>query len=185
MNTNVMPISEKFQKKKKQIIDAAIQLFATQGYYKTTTADVARVVGVTQPYIFHFFQTKEELFLAVLDRAVNLINRTFANVKAPPEQLADAMGRSFNDLLTSDRDEVLLSMQAFTTPEVAIRDHVRGHFQMIYQTVSERFEQAGVVNHSYQASMFLATGLIISLSEVLDIPELLPWHFIKDNHNNT
>jgi AcrR family transcriptional regulator len=34
-------------KRKEQILDAAASLFANSGYYKTTTADVARTVGVT------------------------------------------------------------------------------------------------------------------------------------------
>ena len=34
-------------KRKEQILDAAASLFANSGYYKTTSADVARTVGVT------------------------------------------------------------------------------------------------------------------------------------------
>lgn len=41
--------------RKEQIIDKAVGLFAELGYYKTTTAMVAKAVGVTQPYVFHFF----------------------------------------------------------------------------------------------------------------------------------
>ncbi|MBD0384387.1 TetR/AcrR family transcriptional regulator [Paenibacillus sedimenti] len=58
---------------KQQIIQAAIQLFAEKGYYKTTTAGIANAVGVTQPYVFHFFRNKEQLYLAVLEQAIRRV----------------------------------------------------------------------------------------------------------------
>ncbi|MDB5054343.1 MAG: TetR family transcriptional regulator [Bacilli bacterium] len=164
--------------KKDQIIDAAVILFASHGFYKTTTANVAKLVGVTQPYIFHFFKTKEELYLAVLDRAVGKIVDSFRTVNAPADKLVETMGRAFEGLISTYRDEMLLTMQSFTTPEPAIRDFARDSYSIIYQTVKKRFEEAKLPQSAYTASMFIASGLIITLSEVLGLPELSP--FSKD-----
>ncbi|CAM3956445.1 TetR/AcrR family transcriptional regulator [Cohnella lubricantis] len=158
--------------RKDQILDAAATLFATNGYYKTTTAMVAAEVGVTQPYVFHFFKSKEELYLAVLDRATGRLVEAFQGVEAPPEELAHRMGNAFNVLMETHRDEILLCMQSFTTPEADVRAHVRGQFERILELIVKRFENAGLPNPKLLANQFIAYGMIISLSEVLDLPEL-------------
>lgn len=56
--------------RRETILDAAIRLFATAGYEQTRMSDIAAQVGVTEPVIFQNFGTKGELFVAVLERAV-------------------------------------------------------------------------------------------------------------------
>ena len=158
--------------RKDQILDAAAALFAKNGFYKTTTALVAAAVGVTQPYVFHFFKTKEELYLAVLDRAVGRLIEAFGSVEAPPEELAHRMGHAFNELMETHRDEILISMQSFTIPEPDIRSLVREKFAMVHELVSQRFKNAGLPHPESQASRFFACGMIITMSEVLELPQL-------------
>lgn len=161
--------------RKDQIIDAAVASFAEHGFYKTTTANIAKAAGVTQPYVFHFFKSKEELFIAVLERAKEKIEEAFSKVDVPSEQLVETMGRAFDKLIETHRDEMLVVMQAFTTSEPAVRDTVRDHFTSIHQIVNRRFEQAGIPNAKFAASMFIGSGLVITLSEVLEAPTLSPW----------
>ncbi|QHW32880.1 TetR/AcrR family transcriptional regulator [Paenibacillus rhizovicinus] len=161
--------------RKEQILDAAATLFAQLGYYKTTTARVAQAVGVTQPYVFHFFTTKEALYLAVLERAYQRILYAFTSVEAPPEHLQETMGKAFVDLLVDHRDEILLIMMAYTTPEPAIREHTRQQFELIYERVENRFTQAGLEDPQDKASSFIGHGLLIAMSETLDLPHICRW----------
>ena len=55
--------------KKKIIFKTAIRLFAAQGYEATTTLQVAREVGVTEPAVFYYYSGKDTLFSAVLEEA--------------------------------------------------------------------------------------------------------------------
>ena len=158
--------------RKDQILDAAAALFATNGYYKTTTALVAAEVGVTQPYVFHFFKTKEELYLAVLDRALGRLTEAFRAVEAPAEELPERMGKAFNVLMKTHRDEILLCMQSYTTPEADVRAYVREQFARIHEFVATRFENAGLPNPKTLATQFIACGMVVSMSEVLDLPQL-------------
>lgn len=82
--------------KKQKIMESALTLFAENDYYRTTTAMVAKSAGVTQPYIFHFFDNKEDLYIAVLKHAYDRIHDTFMEVEAPADQLVGAMGSSFS-----------------------------------------------------------------------------------------
>mgnify|MGYP001110665747 CR=1 FL=1 len=55
--------------KKRNLIDTAIRLFAEQGYDGTTTLQISREAGVTEPLIYYHFKGKEELFTHILEAA--------------------------------------------------------------------------------------------------------------------
>ncbi|WP_281888445.1 TetR/AcrR family transcriptional regulator [Paenibacillus sp. YYML68] len=158
-----------------QIIQAAAALFAELGYYKTTTAEVARQVGVTQPYIFHFFKSKEQLYLAVLEQASQHLMHAFTSVEAPPDRLHEAMGKAFARLLETNRHEIMLVMMSFATPEPPVREYTRQVFELVYDTVRQRFAAAGIEQPGVRASSFIGSGLVIALSETVGLPRLLPW----------
>jgi AcrR family transcriptional regulator len=49
-----------------QILNAARQVFAAQGFHATRMSDIAQAIGVSQGTLYHYFRSKDELFLAVL-----------------------------------------------------------------------------------------------------------------------
>ncbi len=55
------------QARREQIIEAAVQLFARQGFDATSTKQIARAVGITEGLIFHYFPTKADLLNATLE----------------------------------------------------------------------------------------------------------------------
>jgi TetR/AcrR family transcriptional regulator, transcriptional repressor for nem operon len=59
------PISSKTRDK---IVDAAMELFALEGYGSTGLSAIANKANVQQGSLYHFFPTKEELLAAVLER---------------------------------------------------------------------------------------------------------------------
>ena len=52
---------------KQQIISIAFNLFINNGYEKTSLADIAKQIGITKPAIYYHFESKEALFLAVVN----------------------------------------------------------------------------------------------------------------------
>jgi AcrR family transcriptional regulator len=46
------------------VVDAAVVEFAKRGLDATSTEDIARRAGISQPYLFRLFETKKELFKA-------------------------------------------------------------------------------------------------------------------------
>ncbi len=160
--------------KKELIIENAVGVFAERGYYKATTAMVAKAAGVTQPYVFHFFKNKEELFKAVIDRAFGRIYDTFAEIQAPADRLIETMGHAFEQIIQTHRDEVLMVMQAYAISDTGIREHVSKLFLTIFESLTLKFENAGIPNAKETASQFIGTGLLITLAEVLNLPQLTP-----------
>ena len=53
--------------KKANILTAALELFAQEGYKSTTTAKVAKRAGVSEGLIFRHFENKEGLLKAIMD----------------------------------------------------------------------------------------------------------------------
>lgn len=159
--------------RKEMIMDKAVAIFAENGYYKATTALVAKAAGVTQPYVFHFFSSKEELFISVIDRAVERIAEAFQSVEAPADRLMETMGKAFIHILQTYRDETILVMQAYVISEPNIREHVRTTFSKIHEAVLTKFNKAGIPNPEAAASNFMGTGLLITVSNVLELPQLL------------
>ncbi|WP_408009210.1 TetR/AcrR family transcriptional regulator [Pseudalkalibacillus sp. A8] len=159
--------------KKERIIENAMCIFAERGYYKTTTAMLAKASGVTQPYVFHFFSNKEELFKDVIDRAFSRIYDTFAEVEAPSDQLIPTMGRAFFEIMQTHRDEVLMVMQAYTISDAGIREHVRKLYDKMFDSLTLKMDRADIPNPKERAAEFIGTGLLITLAEVLDMPEML------------
>ncbi|MEJ2430715.1 MAG: helix-turn-helix domain containing protein [Deltaproteobacteria bacterium] len=51
----------------KKILMAATELFARQGYHKTTITDIALAVHLTSGAVFHHFLSKEALLEEVVD----------------------------------------------------------------------------------------------------------------------
>jgi AcrR family transcriptional regulator len=61
-----MPNAPKRSDRADKILQAAGQLFARQGFYATTTREIARLAEVSENTLFRHFENKEELFWASL-----------------------------------------------------------------------------------------------------------------------
>ena len=57
---------EKMPPGKKKTLEAAIKLFAKQGYNGTSTLQIAKVAGVSQATVFKYFKTKEDLLYTII-----------------------------------------------------------------------------------------------------------------------
>lgn len=50
------------EEKRQGILKAAEQLFARQGYAHTTMEQIVDALGVTKPYVYYYFRSKQEIF---------------------------------------------------------------------------------------------------------------------------
>src|SRR5437660_10050273 len=49
------------------LVETAIRLFTDGSYRGTTTAEIARAAGVSEPILYRHFASKRDLYLAALD----------------------------------------------------------------------------------------------------------------------
>ncbi|MGD1026510.1 TetR/AcrR family transcriptional regulator [Candidatus Binatus soli] len=74
------------QDSRDEILKAAMQLFANRGFHETSMSEVAREARVSKALIFWHFKTKEELFVAVLNRLLEPYFIDFAEEAAMDER---------------------------------------------------------------------------------------------------
>ncbi|MCH8273277.1 MAG: TetR/AcrR family transcriptional regulator [Armatimonadetes bacterium] len=54
--------------RRRQLIDTGLALFSEKGWENTTIRDLAKSAGVAQGLIYHYFESKEALLMAVVER---------------------------------------------------------------------------------------------------------------------
>lgn len=87
MNTRLVSARLSRADRRKAIVDAAAQLFAEVGFRGGTTRELAKRVGVSEPVLYEHFQTKSELYAAIIDDASQ---QGFHEGRAQLEQLAQS-----------------------------------------------------------------------------------------------
>ncbi len=66
--------------KQEKILQAALQLFAKEGYHATSTSKVAKKAGVSEGLIFRHFGNKEGLLQAILDEGEKKFKELVVNI---------------------------------------------------------------------------------------------------------
>lgn len=61
----------RLEERERVILDAATNLFASAGFHAVSTRKIAAAAGVSEGTVFHYFGSKNELMLAILDRFYN------------------------------------------------------------------------------------------------------------------
>lgn len=62
-----MPVRLTATARREQLLDVALPIFARQGYHGTSMNEVADAAGVTKPVLYQHFESKRDLFLALLE----------------------------------------------------------------------------------------------------------------------
>ncbi len=82
-------------RRREEILEAATRLFAAEGFARTDVQVVADELGVGKGTVYRYFETKEALFLAAVDRAMHQLREhvdTAVDKEADPlDQLAAAV----------------------------------------------------------------------------------------------
>jgi AcrR family transcriptional regulator len=57
----------RIQRRRKEILEAAAEIFAGKGYDNTTTRDIAEAVDMGESTLYNYFQNKRDILLAIID----------------------------------------------------------------------------------------------------------------------
>ena len=132
--------------RREELVEAAVHEFARGGLNGTAVAQVARRVGVAQPYVFTLFPGKVDLFLAAVERGFLRVGEAFteaADAFDPATAEADcdvlkAMGEAYKHLLEAEPDLLMLHLQSYAAcGEERIRLRVRELYGGLYKLVAE------------------------------------------------
>lgn len=102
------------EKRREQIILAAIKLFAQKGFHKTSLRDLAEEAGTSHGIFYDYIGTKQDIFFLIHEFVNNLaleeINRSIKNIDDPMEKLRRMVRAEFK-LMHEWSDAILLLYQ--------------------------------------------------------------------------
>ena len=110
---------ELIEKRREEIINACEQLYQTMSFKEITLKEIGNVTSFSRPTIYNYYQTKEEIFLALFEREYIRWNEELQyilqeNEKLSKEQLANKLASSI-----ANRQQLLklLSMNNYDMEE--------------------------------------------------------------------
>lgn len=97
--------------RREQILDVSVQVFAQRGFHATSMNDVADAAGVTKPVLYQHFDSKQDLYLALLDEAGtrlrNAVRKAVADATSGKQQ-TELGFKAYFRWVAEDHDAFLL-----------------------------------------------------------------------------
>jgi AcrR family transcriptional regulator len=65
------------ESKKALILETAMELFATEGYYPTSISKIAGRAGISKGLIYNYFDSKEDIIITIIHKGIDDLFRIF------------------------------------------------------------------------------------------------------------
>ncbi|HEY0214884.1 MAG TPA: TetR/AcrR family transcriptional regulator [Cellulomonas sp.] len=161
------------EQRREQILAAALAAFAEGGYAGTSTDQVARAAGVSQPYVVRLFGSKRQLFLElyrdVADRILATMRAVVPEAGVDAADGAQRMGDAYIGLMGGDRDLLRVLMHGFIAsgdPEIGrIARHTLGE---VFRLFRGRVVGADDAARDDAARDFVSIGMLINVLLAVD-----------------
>lgn len=104
---------ERIAQKREQIAAQAGQLFAAQGYERTSVAEIATAVGTSPASVFYYFNDKAALFRAVFEQdlpAAEALMAGHADANEPVSAILDVLGELAKDAADPSASGMLVEL---------------------------------------------------------------------------
>jgi AcrR family transcriptional regulator len=106
-----------------QLIDAALKLFAERGFKGTTIADIATATGTAHGLVYHYFASKDDLLADILERYTflpELRSLLAVSPDRPAEEVLREVAVGFSRMLDEHPDLLrLVVTESQSNPQVA------------------------------------------------------------------
>ncbi len=134
---------------REDILEAAARIFRRKGYHAASMQDIAHAVHLQKASLYHHVASKQEILVALLDRALDLLIEQMQGVlamEAPPEEKLRQAVLGYTRVLAENRDlaAVLLLEFRFLEPEVRAQ-HVkrRDAYERLWRELLLEGQRAG------------------------------------------
>lgn len=167
--------------RREQLLDTAAKLFGEKGYSGSTTAELARAAGVTEPIIYRHFSSKKDLFIALLERTGQLTIQRWEQFLADAPDPAARLGRLIgaNPMVIGEgRGLYRVVVQAMTEIDdedilAALQNHITSLHKFLEGEIVKA-QEAGAVGKSFSpeitAWLLMHLGLGYGMLAALRIP---------------
>ncbi len=157
------------EERRDAVLQAALSEFATGGLRGASADAIAQSAGISQPYLFRLFGTKKHLFLACVHRGFRQTLELFqqAAVGQGPDEIFEAMGNAYMEMLEGDRTALLLQLQAYAACyDDEVREVVREGFSELWTYVARVSGK-----DEDEVRRFFAVGMLLNVSAAMELPQ--------------
>jgi AcrR family transcriptional regulator len=155
------------EERREAVLAAALDAFAHGGLHGTSTEDIARAAGISQPYLFRLFGTKKKLFVATVERCMadtlELFRAAAGDLRG--EEALEAMGQAYTAMVAGDRTRLLAQLQAYAaSDDPEVREAIRagfGSLHLFVETVSGR--------DADEVARWFGAGMLLNVVAAMDL----------------
>ena len=163
-----LPAAERRQ----ALLETAIRVFTDGSYRGTTTAEIARAAGISEPILYRHFASKRDLYLAALDHVWGKMRSAWETALAETANVREAfeaIGRSHVSVHCCKFQMAELWVQALgeAAEDPELRKHLRRQMREVHDFMADlirRGQAEGVLHASRDADAeawtFIAGGVL-------------------------
>lgn len=152
------------------ILDAAIEEYGRAGMHQVSTESIAERAGVSQPYLFRLFGTKNDLIVAAIRHHTEHVRQVFreaAQNHGESTPLA-AMGLAYFQMLTHDPNSLRCQLHTWAAASDPLIGPVA---RETYLQILEDIRSLSGADHE-EIIAFLSHGMLLTVAAALDLPEI-------------
>src|SRR5947199_5893 len=146
--------------RRRQLLDAALEVCVSQGYHAAAMDDIAERAGVSKPVLYQHFPGKLELYLALLDESVGTLLETVGDAlrsNLDPKQRVAATFGGYFEYVGGKGQAYRLVFESDLSNEPAVRERLEEVQRKCAEMVSRAVrEDAGL---SDDEAHLLSVGL--------------------------
>jgi AcrR family transcriptional regulator len=166
---------------REKIIQAAIESFAQTGFERTKMEDIAKRLGLSKGTIYLYFNSKEDLFLAICEHYLKAVrDQQYSAIFSKKEDLVLDSEHFYENFrrLEQGKDRVMLEMVVESSRNSRLKKGMYEHRLKVYDAVVEHLNrqiEKGFIKKSIDvnalASAFVALYDGLTVSKMLGISE--------------
>ncbi|HET7520669.1 MAG TPA: helix-turn-helix domain-containing protein [Candidatus Limnocylindria bacterium] len=142
---------------RRQLVDAAAQLFAERGVEATTMDDIARAAGMSRTSVFNYFGYKEMLLCEIGARYVQEVaGPLLDDLDRPPEAIFHDVAESLAGLATREPTLIAAVARETTHPDPVRRRRAQEtmRYPAVVHLLLDKLAAQGVLRHPEQMELY-------------------------------
>jgi AcrR family transcriptional regulator len=147
--------------RRRQLLDAALEVFVSQGYHAAAMDEIAERAGVSKPVLYQHFPGKLDLYLALLDQSVDELVKTVRHAlrsTTDNKQRVAATFSAYFEYVEGEGQAFRLVFESDLSNEAAVRDRLERAQQECAEMISRMVRQdAGLDDDE---AHLLAVGMV-------------------------
>jgi AcrR family transcriptional regulator len=135
--------------RRRQLLDAALEVFVSQGYHAAAMDEIAERAGVSKPVLYQHFPGKLDLYLALLDQSVDELVKTVRHAlrsTADNKQRVAATFSAYFEYMESEGQAYRLVFESDLGNEAAVRARLERGQRECAEMISQMVRQDAGLN---------------------------------------